>query len=125
MLNANDFHRENLVAAGEFPVPVDLKTLCGPDYGQASEATYDSQAEYEFRNSVASIMLLPYVQEGRGATHRRSQRPRRTGRADLNQPHPTLGESGTDEIRLSFERREIQETPNRPILDGHRLSAFD
>lgn len=125
ILNANDFHRENLVAAGEFPVPVDLETLCGPDYGQASETTYDSQAEYEFRNSVASIMLLPYVQEGEG---RRildlSGLGGRGGQTSIN-PIPHWENLGTDQIRLSFERREIRETPNRPSLDGRRLSAFD
>jgi type 2 lantibiotic biosynthesis protein LanM len=125
VLNANDFHRENLVAAGEFPVPVDLETLCGPDYGQASEDTYDSKAEYEFRNSVASIMLLPYVQEGEG---RRiidlSGLGGRGGQTSIN-PIPQWENLGTDEIRLSFERREIRETPNRPTLDGQRLSAFD
>lgn len=125
ILNANDFHRENLVAAGEFPVPVDLETLCGPDYGQASEAAYDSQAEYEFRNSVASIMLLPYVQEGEG---RRivdiSGLGGRGGQTSVN-PLPHWENLGTDGLRLSFERRQLEEVPNRPVLDGERLSAFD
>ncbi|HKI03010.1 MAG TPA: type 2 lanthipeptide synthetase LanM family protein [Thermoanaerobaculia bacterium] len=125
-LNANDFHRENLIAAGEHPVPIDLETLCGPDYGQGQEAAYDSYAEFELASSVVKTLLLPVFQE-EGGGQKRLDTSGLGGRSGQFSIH-LVGEwenLGTDELRLAFERREIPPVPNRPQLDGSALNAFD
>jgi type 2 lantibiotic biosynthesis protein LanM len=123
-LNAHDFHRENLIAAGEHPVPVDLETLCGPDYGEGQEASYPSHAEFELVNSVVRTLLLPVFQEEADGQKRidTSGLGGRGGQLSIR-PIGEWENLGTDELRLVFERREILPMPNQPLLDGSPLSA--
>jgi type 2 lantibiotic biosynthesis protein LanM len=123
--NANDFHRENLIAAGEHPVPVDLETLFGPDHGQAQEGSYDSYAEFELRTSVVNTMLLPFFQQGQGGRAiEASGLGGRGGQLSIN-PVAEWEGAGTDEIRISLRRREMSEVANLPRLDGSPLNASD
>jgi type 2 lantibiotic biosynthesis protein LanM len=52
---ANDMHFENLLASGEYPVPVDIETLF---HGDAAEPDFDP-AMKAFRRSVMQVLLLP------------------------------------------------------------------
>jgi type 2 lantibiotic biosynthesis protein LanM len=52
---AKDMHFENLLASGEFPVPVDLETLF---HGDIVEPNYDPAIK-AFRLSVMQVLLLP------------------------------------------------------------------
>ncbi|MFL6236706.1 MAG: type 2 lanthipeptide synthetase LanM family protein [Thermoanaerobaculia bacterium] len=124
VLNANDFHRENLVAAGEYPVPVDLETLCGPDFGQAREEFYDSQAEFELQNSVVNVLLLPYLQEGKHGGVDVSGLGGGGGQVETH-PRPEWEAVGTDEIRLAWRAHEIPPALNRPAIQEQFLNAFD
>ncbi|HKP40676.1 type 2 lanthipeptide synthetase LanM family protein [Mycobacterium sp.] len=60
---ASDMHHENLIAAGDHPVPVDVETLLQPTATRASTARPESQAYEAAReliaNSVAAVGLLP------------------------------------------------------------------
>jgi type 2 lantibiotic biosynthesis protein LanM len=124
ILNANDFHHGNLIAAAEYPVPIDLETLCNPDYGQANEDSYDSYAEFELKNSVVNTLLLPVFQEGEGRRAvDRSGIGGREGQMSIN-PMPAWEYLATDQMRLSFRRRELSVTHNRPHLDGNALNPF-
>ena len=67
LLKATDFHFENLIAAGEHPVPVDLESLFhhdlpvpGADGGSAGE-----EAQRFLRHSVLRSAILPVVMRGR------------------------------------------------------------
>ncbi len=125
LLNASDFHDENLIAAGGYPVPIDLETLCGPDFGQAQEGFYGSYTEFELKNSVLGTMLLPLIQEGEhGGTVDRSGLGAREGQLS-NDPLPQWEHIGTDQVKLAFRRREVSGRHNRPQLDGSPLNAFD
>jgi type 2 lantibiotic biosynthesis protein LanM len=125
LLSSCDIHRENLVAAGEFPVPVDLETLCEHDYGQLDERSHDSQAELDLARSVVKILLLPYLQEGKGRrVLELSALGGAPGQPAIN-PRPQWEGLGTDELALSYSRPLIAATPNRPTLNGEPLSAFD
>ncbi|GAA4384007.1 type 2 lanthipeptide synthetase LanM family protein [Actinomadura verrucosospora] len=125
LLNANDFHHENLIAAGGHPVPIDLETLCGPDFGQAQESSYDSYSEFELKNSVVNTMLLPFLREGEdGHTIDRSGLGAREGQLSI-ELLPRWEHLGTDQVALSFQRREVTARQNLPQLDGAPLNAFE
>jgi type 2 lantibiotic biosynthesis protein LanM len=51
---ATDIHYENLIAAGEFPIPIDLETLFHPDVDEKE----DPAAEI-WQSSVMRVLLLP------------------------------------------------------------------
>lgn len=124
-LKANDFHRDNLIAMGEHPVPIDLETLCGPDYGQAQESSYDSHAEFEIVNSVVNTMLLPVFQGGeRQRGFDASALGGRGGQLSI-QPVGEWENLGTDGLKLTFDRREVPPRLNQPRLGDSPLNAFD
>ncbi len=124
LLNANDFHHQNLIAAGAHPVLIDLETLCGPDYGQAQADAYDSHSEFELKNSVVDTLLLPIFREGEGGRAiDRSGLGARAGQLSID-PLPRWENSGTDQLRLSFERRQLSTAHNTPQLDGSALDAL-
>lgn len=124
VLNANDFHYANLIAAGGHPVPIDLETLCGPDFGQAQEGSYDSYSEFELKNSVVNTMLLPFFQEGEGRRAiDRSGLGSRERQLSID-PLPQWEHLGTDQVGLSFRRRELSAAHNRPQLNGSALNAL-
>ena len=122
-LRAHDFHRENLIAAGEFPVLVDLETLCGPDYGRGRPETYPGRAGFELANSVTRVMLLPYLQEGvRYEVVEQSGLGGSDGQQSLL-ALPLWTNLGTDEMRLTRERRELPPSQNHPRIGESVVDA--
>lgn len=115
-LRAHDFHRENLIASGEFPVLVDLETLFGPDYGRGCPENYTSRAGYELANSVKRVMLLPYLQEG--SRHEAIEQSG-LGGSDGQRSLLELGRwthLGTDEMRFIRERQVLPNSHNHPRI---------
>jgi type 2 lantibiotic biosynthesis protein LanM len=115
-LRAHDFHRENLIAAGEFPVLIDLETLCGPDYGRARPENYPGRAGFELSNSVTRVMLLPYLQEG---LHLEILEQSGLGGSDGQRSLlalPQWSNLGTDEMRITRERQELPPSQNHPRI---------
>ncbi|WP_428261349.1 type 2 lanthipeptide synthetase LanM family protein [Haliangium sp.] len=121
-INANDIHHENLMAAGEHPVLVDVESLCGADYGHSNPDNYESAAEFEFDRSVMRVMLLPYFQEGLGGNLVDTSG---IGGGDEGQLSAHIAPHwegwGTDEMRLVYQRSEIQSADNRPRLAGESV----
>ncbi|WP_027087444.1 type 2 lanthipeptide synthetase LanM family protein [Cohnella panacarvi] len=65
LLSGNDFHAENIVAAGNVPVLIDLETLLHPlwikPFGVFAEEREKEDAEFRaMMNSVFATHLLPY-----------------------------------------------------------------
>lgn len=58
-LRVSDGHRDNLIAAGEFPVFVDAETVMHPDGAGRSAHWYSSPEEAAFEESVLRTGLLP------------------------------------------------------------------
>ncbi|MGV9674181.1 type 2 lanthipeptide synthetase LanM family protein [Nocardia sp. NPDC003482] len=122
LMNANDFHYANLIAAGEFPVPIDLETLATPDFGQACAHSYDSDAEFELATSVIGTMLLPFRADDNAVD--RSGLGSREGQLSAD-PLPRWERLGTDRAHLSFRRRTLSGARNLPELNGSALHAGD
>lgn len=124
-LNANDLHRDNLIAAGEHPVFIDLECLLAPDYGQFDSRTYDSLAHFEMNNSVMRVMLLPFFHDnwnqevidpsGLGGD---------AGQVEVHEI-PLWENTGTDEMRLTKGRLPVPPSQNRPTLAGQTINPVD
>ena len=109
-LEANDFHWENLIAAGEHPVLIDLETLfqpMWPDRGPAEDPA---------ALTVLRTGLLPWHFQNDGFTT-----------FDLSGLGATAGQktegrfpvdAGTDRMRLALTLLESPGRDNQPTLDG-------
>ena len=111
-LCGSDFHEENFVAAGSFPVPIDLEALGSWALTQTSpeiDTPEIKQQPYFWRiyDSVFSTAMLP-----RWVTHpaanvealMMSALSERGSKAAWPLPLPVWHNLGTDEISLTFER---------------------
>jgi type 2 lantibiotic biosynthesis protein LanM len=127
VLEASDFHAENLAAAGEHPVLLDLETVWGPrvtaDRGRIQA---DQIAAEALESSVLRVMLLP----------RRVWHTEKSDGIDLsglaNQegqltPHtvPRWEHGSTDEMRLVRRRVVMSGSGNTPTLNGSGVDALD
>jgi type 2 lantibiotic biosynthesis protein LanM len=125
-LEATDFHFENLVAAGEHPVLLDLEALFdprtqGPAVGDAQQLAADA-----IRHSVLRVGLLP----GRNWSARGAAGVDISGLVCLPgqlTPRPVIRweSAGTDEMRLKRKRVEIQHGQNQPTLNGADVNVLD
>lgn len=120
-LCAHDFHRENLIAHGAWPVPVDLETLLGPDFGRGSRSHHDSLASYVLANSVHRTMLLPYLHESRpGEGFEPSGLGGRDDQFTIVEM-PVWEAKETDGMRLGRQRLPVGRSLNRPRCDGREV----
>ena len=122
---ARDMHFENLLAAGEFPVPVDLETLFH-DYAVMTEK--DDPAINAFQSSVMRVMLLPQ----RVFWSETDEGVDMSGFGAESGQHYPAGRSsswenvGTDEMRLVRNKTvPMEEVRSRPRLEGEEVAAGD
>jgi type 2 lantibiotic biosynthesis protein LanM len=125
-LEATDFHYENLIAAGEHPVLIDLESLFHPRIGGVNITKSDQVANQRMAYSVLSVGLLPMRLwsnaeyegidvSGLGKTE---------GQLTPNRV-PYWEAAGTDEMRLNRERMKMAGTQNRPTLEGTEVNLLD
>ncbi|MBX3188544.1 MAG: type 2 lantipeptide synthetase LanM family protein [Labilithrix sp.] len=126
VLGATDMHAENMIAAGEHPMLVDLEALLAPRISLRPELEDTNPAADVALASVLGALFLPARVEGTDETpgfdvsalgHRPGQRESR--------PMAIMKNVATDEMRVAYERPELDETASRPILDGQELDAAD
>ncbi|HEU4767485.1 MAG TPA: type 2 lanthipeptide synthetase LanM family protein, partial [Pyrinomonadaceae bacterium] len=125
-LEATDFHYENLIAAGEHPMLIDLESLFHART-EALDANEDAQTvNHLMAQSVLRVGLMP-------------QRLRFSGDengVDLSgiggspgqlTPHgvPYLEDAGTDRIRLIRKRIAMSGAKNRPTVNGAEVNPLD
>ena len=126
-LEATDFHHENLIAAGEHPVLIDLETLFHPRV----EGGRGARPELELARRVASRSVL-----------RTGLLPFRVGAGDAQAGVDLSGlgaiarqltpdkvlrweQGGTDEMRANFEQVAMPGARNRPVLAGGEVKTLD
>ena len=127
VLEATDFHQENLIAAGEHPVPVDLETLMQPWVLGSSLHDLDGQPGAALRSSLLRSNLLPDKWWGDGETEGVDLSGLASQEGQLT-PTPVLttADLGTDNMRVERRRVEIPMAENRPRLVGQsEISLFD
>jgi len=120
---AGDMHFENLIAAGEFPVPVDLEALFHHDVLVAEK---EDPAINVFQLSVMRVLLLPQriyeseTDEGVDVSGFGAMR----GQHSLLRRTPSWEGAGTDEMRLVRNKTVPRMVvSNRPKLEGQDVAA--
>ncbi|HWW77433.1 MAG TPA: type 2 lanthipeptide synthetase LanM, partial [Pyrinomonadaceae bacterium] len=126
-LEATDFHHENLIAAGEHPVLVDLETLFHPrvEGGRGGRADWELARRAAAR-SVLRTGLLPF-RVGAGEAEAGVDLSGLGAVAGQLTPEKVLQweRGGTDEMRAGFERLAMPGAHNRPGLAGGEIRTLD
>ncbi|PYT18030.1 MAG: type 2 lantipeptide synthetase LanM [Acidobacteria bacterium] len=126
-IGAVDFHFENLIAAQDQPVPIDLESLFHPQVPRPDAERPDERlAVRVLVESVLRVGLLPFrVGEGENFAG-----------ADLSgvaavdgKPSPDRmlqwERSGSDEMRAVKKRLPMEGGRNRPVFDGKEVDVAD
>jgi type 2 lantibiotic biosynthesis protein LanM len=129
VLNATDLHAENLIAAGDQPVLVDLESLLGPglplhDPGSTVAERLAAEAT---RGSVLSVGLLPVriwsLQPGAEAIDLSGLGQEQDTPSPL--ALPTLDRPGTDAMRVKLARVVMGTPDHRPVGRDQPLRLLD
>ncbi|MFL6334562.1 MAG: type 2 lanthipeptide synthetase LanM family protein [Pyrinomonadaceae bacterium] len=127
VLEATDFHHENLIAAGEHPVLVDLETLFHPRVeGGRGGRTELELARHVAVRSVLRTGLLPF-RVGAGDAQAGVDLSGLGAVAGQLTPDKVLRweQGGTDEMRAKFEQVTMPGARNRPGLAGGEVRTLD
>ncbi|MFL6203687.1 MAG: type 2 lanthipeptide synthetase LanM family protein [Thermoanaerobaculia bacterium] len=125
-IQASDFHHENLIAAGEHPVLIDLESLFQARVGDMDVQHSDLAAAHALGRSVLEVGLLP--QRVWGDRERDGIDLSGLGAAPGQViPHhlPYWESAGTDSMRLGRRPGEMPAGHNRPLLEGEEIDLLD
>lgn len=125
-LQATDFHSENLIAAGEHPILVDLEALFHPKAGKIKNSQADLVVGDKMAYSVLGIGLLPRRVWGNDQAEGIDLSGLGSKPGQLT-PHqlPYWEDRGTDEMRLARKRMEMLPDRNLPTLNGANVNLLD
>ncbi len=125
-LKATDFHSENIIAAGEHPMLIDLEALFCPEVGKDDQAISVNPAYQPLVHSVLRIGLLPQRlwsndnTEGIDISGLGGQEGQLSPR-----PVSTWEEAGTDQMRVVRQRVQMPVGNNRPRLNGCDIDTLN
>lgn len=125
-LEATDFHCENLIAAGEHPMLLDLEALFHPRVDGMDLQQAEQIAGHAIGYSVLRVGLLPQRlwEDAESAGIDLSGLAALPGQLSPR-PVPRWEGSGTDEMRLVRKRVEMPGEHNRPTLNGSDVNVLD
>lgn len=121
-----DFHMENVIAAGEHPVPIDLETIFHNTPTIHFPDTADVVAKKKIVDSVIGTGLLPLLlyqnEEGFGV-----ELSGMNGAGEQPLPFPVLQveNEDTDEMRFVRKEKSFGSSNNKPKLRGQDAYASD
>jgi type 2 lantibiotic biosynthesis protein LanM len=126
VLRATDFHLENLIAAGEHPILVDLESLFHPGHVSAARPESEWLADECMERSVLRVGLLPQQiwssEEDQGIDFSGlGGAPNQLTPFEV----PYLEEAGTDEMRVSRKRMVMPTGQNRASLNGAEVNLLE
>jgi type 2 lantibiotic biosynthesis protein LanM len=127
MLEATDFHLENLMACGENPYLLDLEALFHPRPSQiVANGSSNALAARVMSHSVLRIGLLPQ-RMWTGGNDEGIEMSGLGGAAGQLTPHalPMFEQSGTDEMRLVRKRMPLPGSNNRATFNEAAVDARD
>lgn len=117
-LRATDFHYENVIAAGEHPVLVDLESLFHPDL-RLPAPNIELAASREIASSVLWVGLLPQQMFARAGSDGVDVSGLGAREGQLSpQAVPVWQEEGTSEMRLIRKHVKMPSGRHRPTLNG-------
>jgi type 2 lantibiotic biosynthesis protein LanM len=123
---ANDMHQENMIAAGDHPVPIDLETIlqstAGEHEGSDPEAEASDLATEKLASSVMMVGLLPAY----GRTPDNNIFAMGGMTADWNSKIIIKWENiNSDEMRPTRSKEASITNPNLPHVDGRYARLVD
>ncbi|HVU71059.1 MAG TPA: type 2 lanthipeptide synthetase LanM family protein, partial [Ktedonobacteraceae bacterium] len=121
-LNAVDFHYENLIAAGEDPMLIDLESLLHPQIGEKREKNAQTRLLEQMESSVLRVGMLP-IRLWAGENSDGIDLSGLGGEGGQIVPRPVLQpiNPGTDEMRFVRKNGEMPAQQNRPHLEGSHV----
>ncbi len=124
-LEATDFHFENLIAAGEHPVLLDLEALFHPRVGGLDLAVIDDPASSMINYSVLRVGLLPERVWGNTEIPGIDISGLGSSEGQIT-PYkvPYWEGKGTDELQLRRSRMPMRSNLNRPKLNGREADLL-
>jgi type 2 lantibiotic biosynthesis protein LanM len=125
-LEAVDIHSENLIAAGEHPVLIDLESLLHPRAEMAGLSDARHAADDSDPWTVLRVGLLPFLLFGE-AEDKGIDMSGMGYRAGQVSPMglPRWEDPGTDSMRLIHKQVPLPERCNRPLLGAREVSLKD
>jgi type 2 lantibiotic biosynthesis protein LanM len=125
VLQAVDFHFENLIASGEFPVPIDLESLFHRRVPAASTGALERAREL-LNHSVCSVGLLPALRWSTDGERwvDLSGMGGRNGDA-YSMRVPRIQDAHTDTMRIATGDVKVAGGRNRPFLGEGDVEAAD
>lgn len=119
LMGMSDMHGENIIAAGEYPIPVDLETLPGnPDYAVRENA--NRMVIEELKHSVLSVGILPVIiwgGDGKGIILNALGRGEK-----VKTPFriPKIRKPESSDIHIGYEQGEAEFSGSLPVYQGKR-----
>jgi type 2 lantibiotic biosynthesis protein LanM len=124
-LDASDVHYENLIAAGEHPLLVDLESIVQPRVSPRPDSGADWIANQILSESVLRIGLLPQrFWGGAGGGVDLSGLGSPDGQLTPDR-YPYWEARGTDAMQLQRQQLPMSAAENRPRLEGQELDVND
>lgn len=126
MLEATDFHYENLIAAGEHPMLIDLESLFHPRIDESvAGRPWESSASAILGASVLRVGLLPQRLHLKPSDKGVDLSGLGAGADQLTPCEiPYWEQDGTDEMHLARKRLMMPGGQNRPSLDGAQVDML-
>ncbi|OJT26518.1 MrsM protein [Archangium sp. Cb G35] len=124
LLAAVDFHLENLIAAGEYPVLVDLEALFHQRLALETGDSAMQRAWGELDRSIISVGMLPMLIFGR-AGRAGVDMSGLGGEAGQLSPQavPMVEDAHSDTMRMVRRQGRTSGSSNRPLLQGQPVDA--
>lgn len=123
MLHGNDFHQENLIASGAYPVPVDLESVMHHE-GKTVVDGFGENARFllssHFRNSVLRTALLPAWVEAKNGVLFDVSGIGGAGQGESPYQHLKWENINTDTMKTSLVTSGFTENKNIPVFDGQK-----
>ncbi len=127
-LQGTDFHLENIVAAGEQPILIDLETMLQAvmrPWDTSLDDSADQLAVSMLEDSVLRNGLLPsWIQGGPGKSFDLSGLGGNE-RQDTGNLYPDWEHVNTDRMQLVYKSAQMKPEGNVPVLEGQVVSARD
>lgn len=124
LMDMSDMHGENIIAAGEYPIPVDLETLPGnPGYAVCESA--DRMTAEELKHSVLSVGMLPVIIWGGDEKGIILNALNRGEKIKTPFRIPVIKEHESSGIYIDYEQGETELAGSLPVYQGKRADPSD
>lgn len=127
VLNATDFHYENIIAHNEYPILVDLETLFHQDVKLEKNETALEKADRLLQQSVMASGMLPNMIYQRHGKHKGIDLSAINARGKQEIPNGVtkLRDIGTENMRYEKSQAYLEEGTNLPKLNSEFVDIKD